>query len=108
MQFVPVTITAEMMTAADGRPVAYIDATAVAVFTYQDPRGVHVIDIHLREDIPPGRLRLLLNGQPLATTPTPSPARSRRRGSRLIGARHDHHQPPARHRARVHRRGHRR
>lgn len=82
MQFVPVTITTEVMAAADGRPVAYIDATAVAVFACQEPDGTHVIEIHTRQDIPPGRLRLLLDGQAL----TPPTLRRKR-------ALHDHHQP---------------
>ena len=36
-----------------------------AVFAYQQPDGTYVIDICTREDITPGRLRLLLDGGPL-------------------------------------------
>ena len=62
---VPATITAELMEHADGRPVAYVDATAIAIFTYQQSGGTYVIDIHTRDDTASGRLRLLLDGQPL-------------------------------------------
>jgi hypothetical protein len=48
-----------------GRPVAHIDATAVAIFAYQRPDDTYVIDICTREDIAAGRLRLLLDGNPL-------------------------------------------
>jgi hypothetical protein len=69
MTVIPTTITAELMRHADGRAIAYIDATAVAVFTYQQPDGTYVIDIRTRDDIECGRLRLLLDGQPLPDTP---------------------------------------
>ena len=69
MTFIPATITAEVLEHADGRPVAYIDATAVAVFACQQPDGTYVIDICTREDTADGRLRLLLDGQPLPGTP---------------------------------------
>jgi hypothetical protein len=65
MAIVPATITTELLEHADGRPVAYIDATAVAIFTYQQPDGTHVIDVCTREEITPGRLHLLLDGGPL-------------------------------------------
>ena len=65
MALVPVNITTELLEHADGRPIAYIDATAVAIFAYQWPDGTYVIDICTREDIAPGRLRLLLDGGPL-------------------------------------------
>jgi hypothetical protein len=61
MSHVPATITTELLEHADGRPVAYIDATAIVVFAYQQPDGTYVIDICTREDITPGRLRLLLD-----------------------------------------------
>ena len=67
MTFIPATITAELLEHADGRPVAYIDATAVAVFACQQPDGTYVIDICTRDDTADGRLRLLLDGQPLRT-----------------------------------------
>ena len=69
MTMIPTTITAELIRHADGRAIAYIDATAVAVFTYQQPNGTYVIDIRTRDDIPRGRLRLLLDGQPLPDAP---------------------------------------
>jgi hypothetical protein len=69
MTFIPVTITAELLEHADGRPVAYIDATGVAVFACQQPDGTYVIDICTRDDTADGRLRLLLDGQPLLDTP---------------------------------------
>jgi hypothetical protein len=62
---VPATITTELLAHADGRPIAYIDATAVAVFAYQQPDGAYVIDICIRDDIPEESLRLLLDGGPL-------------------------------------------
>ncbi len=68
MTFIPATITAELLEHADGRPVAYIDATAVAVFACQQPDGTYVIDICTRDDTADGRLRLLLDGQPLPGT----------------------------------------
>jgi hypothetical protein len=69
MTFIPVTITAEVLEHADGRPVAYIDATAVAVFACQQRDGTYVIDIRTRDDTASGRLRLLLDGQPLPGAP---------------------------------------
>jgi hypothetical protein len=65
MTVIPSTITADLLRHADGRAIAYIDATAVAVFAYQQPDGSYVIDIRTRDDIKCGRLRLLLDGQPL-------------------------------------------
>jgi hypothetical protein len=65
MSLVPATITTELMEHADGRPVAYVDATAVAIFTYQQPDGTYVIEICSRDDIVPGRLRVLLDGSPM-------------------------------------------
>lgn len=68
MTRIPATIAAELLEHADGRPVAYIDATAVAVFTYQLPDGAYVIDVYTRDDITHGRLRLLLDGEPVLST----------------------------------------
>jgi hypothetical protein len=65
----PAAITAELMEHADGRPVAYIDATAVAVFTYQQPDGTYVIDIHTRDDTARERLLLLLDSKLLRSGP---------------------------------------
>ena len=62
MSHVPATITTELLKHADGTPIAYIDATAIVVFAYQQPDGTYVIDICTREDITPGQLRLLLDG----------------------------------------------
>ena len=39
MTHASVTITTELLVHADGRPIAYIDATAVAVFAYQQPNS---------------------------------------------------------------------
>ena len=69
MSSFPATITAELMEHADGRPVAYIDATGIAIFACQQPDGTYVIDICTRDDTADGRLRLLLDGQPLPGTP---------------------------------------
>jgi hypothetical protein len=68
MTFIPATITAELLEHADGRPVAYIDATGIVVFACQQPDGTYVIDICTRDDTTDGRLRLLLDGQPLLDT----------------------------------------
>jgi hypothetical protein len=65
MTRIPATITTELLEHADGRPVAYIDATAVAIFAHQQLDGSYVIDIYTRDDITNGRLRLLLDGEPL-------------------------------------------
>jgi hypothetical protein len=62
MAAVPASITTELLEHADGRPVAYIDATAIAIFTQQQPDGSYVIDICTRDDLAPGRLHLLLDG----------------------------------------------
>jgi hypothetical protein len=62
MALILVSITTELLKHTNGRPVAYIDATAVAIFAYQRPDGTYVIDICTREDIAAGRLRLLLDG----------------------------------------------
>jgi hypothetical protein len=69
MILIPATITAELLEHADGRPVAYIDATAVAVFAYQQPDGIFVIDICTRDHAICGRLCLLLDGEPLPGLP---------------------------------------
>ena len=73
MTFIPATITAELLEHADGRPVAYIDATGIAVFACQQPDGTYVIDICTRDDTADGRLRLLLDGQPLPRHPRRRP-----------------------------------
>jgi hypothetical protein len=68
MTFIPSTITAELFEHADGRHVAYIDATGIAVFACQQPDGTYVIDICTRDDSADGLLRLFLDGQPLPGT----------------------------------------
>ena len=65
MTLVSATVTTELIAHADGRPIAYIDATAIAVFAYQKRNGTYVIDICSRDDIPVERLHLLLDGSPL-------------------------------------------
>lgn len=45
----PARITTEVFQHSNGHPVAYTDATGVAVFTYQDPDGVYVIDVCTRD-----------------------------------------------------------
>jgi hypothetical protein len=47
------------------KAIAYIDATAVAVFAYQHADGTYVVDICMRDDIPEEGPRLLLDGGPL-------------------------------------------
>jgi hypothetical protein len=76
MTVIPSTITVELMQHADGRAIAYIDATAVAVFTYQQPDGTYIIDIRTRDDIACSRLRLLLDDQPLPDAPGTHTTRS--------------------------------
>src|SRR6266487_1538627 len=71
MTFIPTTITAELMEHADGRPVAYIDATGIAVFACQQPDGTYVIDICTRDDTAGGRLRLFSPRHQLRNGPDP-------------------------------------
>jgi hypothetical protein len=73
MVLVPATITTELMEHTDGRPVAYIDATAVAVFAYQQPNGTYIIDICTREGLRPGRRSLVLDGQAIYGSAATSP-----------------------------------
>jgi hypothetical protein len=47
---------------ADGRPVAYINATAVALFACQQPDSTYITHICARADISPGKLRVYLDG----------------------------------------------
>jgi hypothetical protein len=70
---VPVTATTGLAEHADGRPIACTDATAVAVFVYQDPAGLYVVDIHTRDPVADGRLRILLDQLPLLTETRPAP-----------------------------------
>ena len=58
------TITTELIEHEDGRPIAYVDATAVVVFAYQDPGGSYVIDICTRDDTSE-QTQVLLDGVPL-------------------------------------------
>ncbi len=73
MTLVPATITTELMEHADGRPIAYIDATAVAIFAYQQPDGTYVVDICTRDELASGRLRLLLDGESVVLTQAAQP-----------------------------------
>jgi hypothetical protein len=66
MAVIPATITTELMEHADGRPVAYVDATAVAIFAYQEPDGTFAVEICTRHDIPAQRLSVLLDGHALS------------------------------------------
>lgn len=68
MTLAPATITAELIEHADGRPIAYTDATSVVVFVYQEPDGTSVIDIYTRDETAYGRLRVVVDGQPLPST----------------------------------------
>ncbi len=68
MTLVPATIAVDVMEHADGRPIAYTDATSIVVFVYQEPDGTYVIDICTRDDTARGRLLLLLDGQPLPSS----------------------------------------
>jgi hypothetical protein len=65
------------MVGCDGRPVAYIDASAVAVFAHPQPDGSYVVEICAREDITDRRLHLLLDGAQLlrANAATPVDAK---------------------------------
>jgi hypothetical protein len=76
MTVVAAIITTEAMEHADGRPVAYVDATAVAIFAYQEPDGTYVIKIYTRDDIPSRRLSVLLDDRSLLRAPTSPPIRS--------------------------------
>lgn len=49
MATIPTTLTVELMKHADGRPVAYIDATGIAVFAYRQPNGRYIVDICTRD-----------------------------------------------------------
>jgi hypothetical protein len=69
MSVIPATITAELLEHADGRPIAYIDATGLAVFAYQHPDGSYIIDIYTRDDITSRQLHLLLDGEVRVCTP---------------------------------------
>ena len=60
----PAVIRTKLMEHADGRPVAYIDATGMVVFTYQEPDGTYIIDICTRNDSG-DRACVLLDGLPL-------------------------------------------
>jgi hypothetical protein len=63
----PAVIRTELMEHAHGRPVAYIDATGMVVFTYQEPDGTCIIDISTRNDSG-DRACVLLDGPPLNRT----------------------------------------
>jgi hypothetical protein len=65
MTVVSANITTELLAHTDGRPIAYVDATAVAVFAYQKPDGTYVVEVCIRDDIPEDGLCLLLDGSPL-------------------------------------------
>jgi hypothetical protein len=65
------TITAELIEHADGRPIAYIDATGVAIFAYQECDGTYVIEICARDDTALGRLTMLLDGRALLRASAP-------------------------------------
>jgi hypothetical protein len=45
MSPIPATITTELIEHADRRSVAYVDATAVAIFAYQEPDLTYIIEI---------------------------------------------------------------
>lgn len=78
MSPVPAVITAEVMRDAGGHPVAYIDATGIAVFTYQQRNGTYIVDINTR-DPSSHRMHVLLDGQLLnpgrSQQPVPSSGR---------------------------------
>jgi hypothetical protein len=60
---IPATITTVEMEHTDGRPAVYVDATGVAVVTYQEPDGTYVVEVLTRDDSAVGKLRLLLDGR---------------------------------------------
>lgn len=61
MAHAPLTITTEVLEHADGRPIAYVDATAVVVFAHWQPEGACVIEIFTRENIG-SVMQVLLDG----------------------------------------------
>ena len=65
MLAVPTTVTVELIEHADGRPVAYIDATGIAVFVHQLRDGAYIVDICTR-DRTGEQMRVLLDGMPVA------------------------------------------
>jgi hypothetical protein len=74
MKLTPLTITAEVLRHADGRPIAYIDATAIAVFVHQQPDGSHLISIYTRHDSAEDQIQILLDETPV--TPLHQPPRT--------------------------------
>jgi hypothetical protein len=56
------TIGAYMMEHADGRPIAYVDAAGLAVYTYQQPDGAYTVEVYTHDDATADRLRLLVDG----------------------------------------------
>lgn len=67
MPAVPAAVTVELIEHADGRPVAYIDATGISVFAHQLPDGTYIVDICTR-DRTGEQLRVLLDGMYVAGT----------------------------------------
>ncbi len=65
MLAVPTTATVELIEHADGRPVAYIDATGIAVFVQQLTDGAYIVDICTR-DRTGEQMSVLLDGAPVA------------------------------------------
>jgi hypothetical protein len=61
-------ITATVMEHTDGRPIAYIDATSVAVFAYQQLDGSYVVAIDTRDDEAADRLHVLIDGRVMDLT----------------------------------------
>jgi hypothetical protein len=70
MTVVRANITTELLAHADGRPIAYIDASVIAVFAYQERDGTYIMEICTRDDIPSERLHLFLDGNSLPYSAT--------------------------------------
>ncbi len=97
MTAVPAVVTVELIEQADGRPIAYTDATGIAVFIHQTPEGTYVVDICTR-DHTGEQLHVLVDGIPVigrrvgsadvqcapASTTSRSAARSESRRARRV------------------------
>lgn len=95
----PLTVTAEVLRHADGRPIAYIDATAIAIFVQQRPDGSHLISIYTRHDSADDQIQILVDEAP-ATPSRRQPRTAGEPGRRTSRPSPRHSQPgrcPRRH-----------
>jgi hypothetical protein len=72
---IPAPIGTYMIEHTDGRPVAYVDATGLTVFTYQQPDGTYVVEVFTRDNTAAHGLRLSLDGCLMDTGGVPRPQR---------------------------------